>query len=592
MLASEIVSPTAECRKYDAVGRFLTLSSDPSSGAASPAITGSKFICTLLAPSSSVPSSCPPRPFYSPPSRFRSPVREEVHAFYINPAMSSSASPSDSINSVAPHRPDSHSQSPVRSPVQRPAIPQWHAHSGPQQHSPASTDSPRHPTSSVEDDSTKIQLPSIFNSTDSHFRNDQRRVSVPTLHPEALARQRQSAIALSRTPPSTNIPSALASYQFPNQSSAFVDDVNRSTRTRLGSDSQLDPSFGDSSLLHNDHTLSGATQSASSSSFPSVSSAPYSTPLSSDYALSRSGHALPSVQYGDSDQWSPASNTSSLSLPGVNRPTSSPGSSLSFKYDDSIRHSSLSGSYNFPTDAHPQTSMYGNAARISGHSDRRASYAQSAPDSVKDEWGFSQPDFLLPSAGQDSGGGTPSPSRSPSGGPAPTPPTVERPPQKKRGKLPKPTTDFLKDWLHRHSDHPYPSEEEKKQLCAATGLSMSQVSNWMINVRPHCSPSSIPIEASLIYIFLDRPDGAFSHRLSVHRPDLRAHIPFPHSAGLFPIHLSLLARCFLETVVEHRCRPIIFRCTPPCLSNHSPNLSRVLWDRILTHLRIISAISS
>jgi hypothetical protein len=59
---------------------------------------------------------------------------------------------------------------------------------------------------------------------------------------------------------------------------------------------------------------------------------------------------------------------------------------------------------------------------------------------------------------------------------------VDRP-QRKRGKLPKETTDFLKSWLHRHSDHPYPSEEEKKQLCNATGLSMSQVSNWMINVR-------------------------------------------------------------------------------------------------------------
>jgi len=52
----------------------------------------------------------------------------------------------------------------------------------------------------------------------------------------------------------------------------------------------------------------------------------------------------------------------------------------------------------------------------------------------------------------------------------------------KRGKLPKETTDYLKAWLHRHSDHPYPSEEEKKQLSSATGLSMSQVSNWMINV--------------------------------------------------------------------------------------------------------------
>jgi hypothetical protein len=61
-------------------------------------------------------------------------------------------------------------------------------------------------------------------------------------------------------------------------------------------------------------------------------------------------------------------------------------------------------------------------------------------------------------------------------------------PQKKRSKLPKAVTDVLKDWLHRHSDHPYPSEDEKKQQCVATGLSMSQVSNWMINVSsaPHC----------------------------------------------------------------------------------------------------------
>ncbi|KAJ6541120.1 hypothetical protein B0H10DRAFT_1722569, partial [Mycena sp. CBHHK59/15] len=53
---------------------------------------------------------------------------------------------------------------------------------------------------------------------------------------------------------------------------------------------------------------------------------------------------------------------------------------------------------------------------------------------------------------------------------------------RKRGRLPKETTDFLKAWLHSHSAHPYPSEIEKKQMCHATGLSMSQVSNWMINV--------------------------------------------------------------------------------------------------------------
>jgi hypothetical protein len=75
-------------------------------------------------------------------------------------------------------------------------------------------------------------------------------------------------------------------------------------------------------------------------------------------------------------------------------------------------------------------------------------------------------------------------SNSPSRSPLPPPSTLVDRPQRKRGKLPKETTDFLKAWLHRHSDHPYPSEEEKKQLCHATGLSMSQVSNWMINVRP------------------------------------------------------------------------------------------------------------
>jgi hypothetical protein len=73
---------------------------------------------------------------------------------------------------------------------------------------------------------------------------------------------------------------------------------------------------------------------------------------------------------------------------------------------------------------------------------------------------------------------------------SPTPPTaspspisslVERPPRI-RGKLPKLVTDVLKEWLHNHSDHPYPSEEEKKALCLTTGLTMSQVSNLMINV--------------------------------------------------------------------------------------------------------------
>lgn len=56
-----------------------------------------------------------------------------------------------------------------------------------------------------------------------------------------------------------------------------------------------------------------------------------------------------------------------------------------------------------------------------------------------------------------------------------------QPVRRPRGKLPKHTTDLLKEWLHAHSDHPYPSEDEKRDLCNRTKLSMSQVSNWMIN---------------------------------------------------------------------------------------------------------------
>ena len=55
-------------------------------------------------------------------------------------------------------------------------------------------------------------------------------------------------------------------------------------------------------------------------------------------------------------------------------------------------------------------------------------------------------------------------------------------PRRMPGAIPKAVTDILKNWLHRHSDHPYPSEDEMKQLCAATGLSKNQISNWMTNV--------------------------------------------------------------------------------------------------------------
>ncbi|WKY11959.1 hypothetical protein Q1695_003489 [Nippostrongylus brasiliensis] len=54
---------------------------------------------------------------------------------------------------------------------------------------------------------------------------------------------------------------------------------------------------------------------------------------------------------------------------------------------------------------------------------------------------------------------------------------------KKRGIFPKPATNILRAWLFQHLTHPYPSEEQKKQLANDTGLTILQVNNWFINAR-------------------------------------------------------------------------------------------------------------
>ncbi|XP_028274587.1 homeobox protein Meis3 [Parambassis ranga] len=54
---------------------------------------------------------------------------------------------------------------------------------------------------------------------------------------------------------------------------------------------------------------------------------------------------------------------------------------------------------------------------------------------------------------------------------------------KKRGIFPKVATNILRAWLFQHLSHPYPSEEQKKQLSQDTGLTILQVNNWFINAR-------------------------------------------------------------------------------------------------------------
>lgn len=46
--------------------------------------------------------------------------------------------------------------------------------------------------------------------------------------------------------------------------------------------------------------------------------------------------------------------------------------------------------------------------------------------------------------------------------------------RKRRGNLPKETTDKLRSWFHAHLHHPYPTEDEKQELMMITGLQMSK----------------------------------------------------------------------------------------------------------------------
>ena len=42
---------------------------------------------------------------------------------------------------------------------------------------------------------------------------------------------------------------------------------------------------------------------------------------------------------------------------------------------------------------------------------------------------------------------------------------------------------ILRQWLFEHTDHPYPTVEEKQRLATATGLSRQQINQWFVNAR-------------------------------------------------------------------------------------------------------------
>ncbi|TFK70383.1 hypothetical protein BDN72DRAFT_839098 [Pluteus cervinus] len=428
--------PTAELNSYNVAQLQFALGTDPK--------TASENLFLDLSPSAS-PAIIP----------------TDTDLDYDSRRMSSSATSTADTDSSIVSRGEKRALTPAASP--QPSKP---SHS--EQNSWELDGNANHTTPSEEKQSSdpggqlehsKVQLPSIFTTFEEPYRND-RRASLPTLHQDSRS-TRPSPYPRPNYAPSNQ--SSLSSYTFPPGGEESSTDSKQSNPPRLSTNLNFNLNSNSFDSPYPNSGLSNGT-TPSSSTFTTSN---YSSPLSSDY----NRPAGLSPYSADSEPW-----TNSAS--GIVRPSSTPGqlSSPAVKYDDSLRHASFSAPM---SQAQP---LFGGSARISGHDRRPLS-------TIKSEWSFPNSDYVLPPGNQSYSPAMPSASSSISvaNSPSRSPPVnasqlVDRP-QRKRGKLPKETTDFLKAWLHRHSDHPYPSEEEKKQLCHATGLSMSQVSNWMINAR-------------------------------------------------------------------------------------------------------------
>lgn len=64
---------------------------------------------------------------------------------------------------------------------------------------------------------------------------------------------------------------------------------------------------------------------------------------------------------------------------------------------------------------------------------------------------------------------------------------------------PRSSTKVLKDWLAAHEAYPYPSDQQKEELKRRTGLSIRQISYWLVNARRRggVKKPSAPTESTL-----------------------------------------------------------------------------------------------
>ena len=64
-------------------------------------------------------------------------------------------------------------------------------------------------------------------------------------------------------------------------------------------------------------------------------------------------------------------------------------------------------------------------------------------------------------------------------------PSSQKEKKRKTTSLPSSTVDYLKAWMMspEHVAHPYPTEKEKSQIMADTGIELKQLTNWFVNNR-------------------------------------------------------------------------------------------------------------
>ncbi|XP_034238703.1 homeobox protein homothorax isoform X1 [Thrips palmi] len=122
--------------------------------------------------------------------------------------------------------------------------------------------------------------------------------------------------------------------------------------------------------------------------------------------------------------------------------------------------------------------------------------------------------------------------------------------QKKRGIFPKVATNILRAWLFQHLTHPYPSEDQKKQLAQDTGLTILQVNNWFINARRRIVQPMIDQSNRAVFSPHAGPSGAYSpdgsmgymmdgHAGMMHRPpgDPAFHSEYQYPPQYYGHHL-------------------------------------------------------